>query len=62
MKRYKVLLMTFAAALTLGASSCVNDLDVTPIDPNIQLPAEVLGSQDAYQQLLAKCLPRLAGS
>lgn len=29
--------MTFAAALTLGASSCVNDLDVTPIDPNIQL-------------------------
>ena len=62
MKRYKVLLMTFAAALTLGASSCVNDLDVTPIDPNIQLPAEVLGSQDAYQQLLAKCYQGLACS
>ncbi len=62
MKRYKVLLMTFAAALTLGASSCVNDLNVTPIDPNIQLPAEVLGSQDAYQQLLAKCYQGLACS
>ncbi len=62
MKRYKVLLMTFAAACTLGASSCVNDLDVTPIDPNIQLPAEVLNSQEAYEQLLAKCYAGLACS
>jgi len=62
MKKYKVLLMTFAAACTLGASSCVNDLDVTPIDPNIQLPAEVLDSQEAYEQLLAKCYQGLACS
>ncbi|MDE6139822.1 MAG: RagB/SusD family nutrient uptake outer membrane protein [Alistipes sp.] len=62
MKRYKVLLMTFAAACTLGASSCVGDLDVTPIDPNIQLPAEVLDSQEAYEQLLAKCYQGLACS
>lgn len=62
MKKYKVLLMTFAAACALGASSCVNDLDVTPIDPNIKLPAEVLDSQEAYEQLLAKCYQGLSCS
>lgn len=62
MKKYKVLLMTFAAACVLGASSCVNDLDVTPIDPNIEIPTDVLDSQDAYASVLAKCYSGLCCS
>lgn len=62
MKSYKVLLMTAAAALSLGMGSCVGDLDTTPIDENIQLPEEVLDSQDAYGQLLAKCYQGLSVS
>ena len=42
MKSYKVLLMTAAAAFSIGLGSCVGDLDTTPIDENIQLPEEVL--------------------
>lgn len=46
-----------AATILLGgiASSCVKDLDVTPIDENTVLPEDVLSSQDAFTQLLAKC-------
>lgn len=62
MKSYKVLLMTAAAALSMGLGSCVGDLDTTPIDENIQLPEEVLDSQDAYEQLLAKCYQGLSVS
>ena len=62
MKSYKVLLMTAAAALSVGLGSCVGDLDTTPIDENIQLPEDVLNSQDAYEQLLAKCYQGLSVS
>ncbi len=62
MKSYKVLLMTAAAAFSIGLGSCVGDLDTTPIDENIQLPEEVLDSQDAYESLLAKCYQGLAVS
>ncbi len=62
MKSYKVLLMTAAAALSIGLGSCVGDLDTTPIDENIQLPEDVLDSQDAYEQLLAKCYQGLSVS
>ncbi|MCM1301075.1 MAG: RagB/SusD family nutrient uptake outer membrane protein [Alistipes senegalensis] len=62
MKSYKVLLMTAAAALSMGLGSCVGDLDTTPIDENIQLPEDVLDSQDAYEQLLAKCYQGLSVS
>ena len=62
MKSYKVLLMTAAAAFSIGLGSCVGDLDTTPIDENIQLPEEVLNSQDAYESLLAKCYQGLAVS
>ncbi len=62
MKKYKVLLMTFAAALSLGLGSCNGDLDTTPIDPNVKLPQDVLNSQDAFAQLLAKCYQGLACS
>lgn len=43
-------------------TSCVNDLDVKPIDPNISLPEEVLNSLDAYKQVLAKCYQGLSCS
>ena len=46
----------------LFAVSCVNDLDVAPIDPDIQSPDKVLTSIEAYQQLLAKCYSSLAVS
>ena len=38
MKRYiKMILPAAALALTLGMTSCTGDLDVTPIDPNLDL-------------------------
>lgn len=50
------------AAFIMGASSCVGDLTVTPIDPNIVLPEEVLNSEEAFNALLAKCYQGLACS
>ena len=50
------------AALLMSASSCVGDLTVTPIDPNIVLPEEVLNSEAAFNALLAKCYQGLACS
>lgn len=61
MKRYKIMMMTAAAALSVGMSACVKDLTVTPIDENITLPEDVLNSQDAYRNLLAKCYQGLCG-
>lgn len=54
--------MTLAAAFSLGLSSCVNDLDVEPIDPSITLPEDVLDSEYAYLQVLAKCYQGLSCS
>lgn len=54
--------MTLAAAFSLGLSSCVNDLDVEPIDPSITLPKDVLDSEYAYLQVLAKCYQGLSCS
>lgn len=51
--------VTFASC---SVSSCVGDLDVTPIDPNTVLPEDVLDSQDAFTSLLAKCYQGLASS
>ena len=62
MKTIKVLMFSFAAVLALGLSSCVNDLDVTPIDPNVQLPEDVLCDEAAFEALLAKCYQGLACS
>ena len=33
-----------AVAMMFSATSCVQDLNVTPIDPNITLPEDVLNS------------------
>ena len=52
-------LFTFAVAATI---SCTGDLDVTPIDPNLDTPENVLTGTEAYNQLLAKCYSALAVS
>ena len=62
MKNIKILMMSFAAVATLGLSSCVKDLETTPIDPNIQLPQDVLKDEAAFEALLAKCYQGLACS
>ena len=62
MKNIKVLMLAVAGVFTLGFSSCVNDLDVTPIDPNVQLPQDVLKDEAAFEALLAKCYQGLACS
>lgn len=54
--------MTLAAAFSMGLSSCVNDLDVEPIDPTITLPKDVLDSEYAFLQVLAKCYQGLSCS
>ena len=61
MKKIFRILTTGAASLAL-LTSCVGDLNVTPIDPNVVLPGDVLNSQEAYNQLLAKVYQGLACS
>ena len=50
----------FTAAITFTA--CTGDLDVTPIDPNLDTPENVLTDTEAYNQMLAKCYIGLAVS
>lgn len=52
-------LFTFALA---ALASCTGDLDVTPIDPNLDTPENVLTGTEQYNQLLAKCYSALAVS
>ena len=54
MKRYiKNILPLAAIALSLGAASCTDDLDVTPIDPNLSLEYDADG-------LFNKCYANIA--
>ena len=63
MKKIKLFAIALIAVIAAGlASSCVKDLNVTPIDPNTTLPEDVLNSQDAFTQLLAKCYQGLCSS
>ena len=55
-------IITFAFATAVSLTSCVGDLDVTPIDPNLDTPENVLTSTDTYNQLLAKAYIGLAVS
>lgn len=57
-------ILSVLAALVIAAmaTSCVNDLDVTPIDPNTQTPEDILNNQDAFTGLLAKCYQGLCSS
>lgn len=63
MKNIRIFAIALVALMFAGfTSSCVKDLDVNPIDPNTKLPEEVLDSQEAFNQLLAKCYQGLASS
>lgn len=63
MKKIRFYAIALVAAMVSGfASSCVKDLDVTPIDPNTVLPEDVLDSQEAFGQFLAKCYQGLCSS
>ena len=63
MKKIKIFALALAAMMVAGfTSSCVNDLNVTPIDPNTVLPEDVLDSQEAFYQFLAKCYQGLCSS
>lgn len=62
MKIFNKIIMAGAAVLTLSFTSCVGDLNVTPIDPNVVLPGDVLNTQQAYNQLLSKVYQGLACS
>ncbi len=63
MKKIKLLSIALIVALFGSVSvSCVGDLNVTPIDPNVELPEDVLSSESAYAALLAKCYQGLAVS
>ena len=53
---------SFAFATAVSLTSCVKDLDVTPIDPNLDTPENVLTSTQAYNQMLAKCYSGLSVS
>ena len=48
-------IFTAALASTFAFTACTGDLDVTPIDPNLDTPENVLTSTEAYNQLLAMC-------
>ena len=61
--KIKHLIGTVALSATLLATtSCTGDLNVTPIDPNLGVPTNVLTSAAAYEQVLAKCYSALSVS
>lgn len=55
-------LYTVALATAMSFTACTGDLDVTPIDPNLDTPENVLTDAATYNQLLAKCYSALAVS
>lgn len=61
MKRYKLYIIAFLI-LAVSFGSCVNDLNVVPIDPSIEKPEDVLDTEQAFYELLAKCYMGLATS
>lgn len=63
MKNITKYTLILAVAFVSGLfASCVGDLDVQPIDPDIELPEDKLNSQDAFNQFLAECYLGLAVS
>ena len=48
MKNIKFYISTFALAIGLSFSSCVNDLNVTPIDPNLDTADKAMDELDQY--------------
>ena len=62
MKRNIIKKGLFVFAMGAMTASCTGDLDVTPIDPNLDTPDNMLTSTEAYNQLLAKCYSGLSVS
>lgn len=63
MKKIKFIAFALATVLFGGlTTSCIKDLEVTPIDPNLALPEDILKDQAAFTALLAKCYQGLAVS
>ena len=62
MKRNIIKTGLFMFAMGALTASCTGDLDVTPIDPNLDTPENVLTSTETYNQLLAKCYSALSVS
>ena len=51
-----------ALALAVGMSSCVGDLNVTPIDPALNTADKALVTENDYFALLAQCYTGFATS
>ena len=60
MKTIKSIL--FAVLAAVGLTSCVGDLNVTPIDPSVQTAGDALTTVDDYYSLLAQCYAGFANS
>jgi len=55
MKTIKIkITIILAIVAMLGVTSCVNDLDVTPIDPNLLTPETVYKDLSGYESVVAK--------
>lgn len=54
---YKYILAIF---VSISFVSCVNDLDVEPVDPNIVTTDQVYAKQENYKGVLAKCYAALS--
>ena len=55
MKTIKIkITIILAIVAMLGVTSCVNDLDVTPIDPNLLTPETVYKDLNGYESVVAK--------
>jgi len=60
-KYFKFLAVSVVAA-TMAITSCVNDLNTIPLDPDVVTSATVYKDAEAYQMVLAKCYAGLAVS
>lgn len=49
MKIKRLSIVAIAAMMLAGLNSCVGDLNVTPIDPNVTLPEDVLNTEVGAQ-------------
>ena len=61
MKKYIAILAAISVVLA-GATSCVKDLDIEPMDDDVVLPADILTGTEQFEQVLAKCYVGLAVS
>lgn len=57
--RYKFQLL-LVLLLSLSLSSCMKDLDVEPIDDDLNVSSEIYKNPESYRQVLAKCYAGLA--